>query len=109
MRRKSGKTVEETEDAAKMEPVIYIKTGEAAKPEYGMNLPVKPLVLRYMTAYIPSLLLVLAYVWSTGLQEPLAETAYRDIWINFTNLFVLLCIFNTAFYAYKKKKKTEKS
>ena len=72
--------------------------------ELCTNLPVKPLVLRYVTAYIPSLLLTFAYVWSTGLREPLAKTAYRDIWINFTRLFVLLSIINTAVHVYKKKR-----
>lgn len=42
--------------------------------------------------------------WFSGLREPLAKTAYRDIWINFTDLFVLLCIINTAIYVFKKKK-----
>ena len=39
----------------------------------------------------------------SGLREPLAKTAYRDIWINFTSLFVLLCIINTAICVFKKK------
>ena len=72
--------------------------------ELCTKLPVKPLILRYVTAYIPSLLLAFAYVWSTGLREPLAKTAYRDIWINFTSLFVLLCIINTVTLVYRKKK-----
>ena len=70
--------------------------------ELCTKLPVKPLILRYVTAYIPSLLLAFAYVWSTGLRVPLAKTAYRDIWINFTSLFVLLSIINTAVCAYKR-------
>ena len=73
--------------------------------ELCTNLPVKPLIPRYVTAYIPSLLLAFAYVWSTGLREPLAKTAYRDIWINFTSLFVLLCIINTVTLVYRKKKR----
>ena len=72
--------------------------------ELCTKLPVKPLILRYVTAYIPSLLLAFAYVWSTGLREPLAKTAYRDIWINFTSLFVLLCIINTVALVHKKKR-----
>ena len=71
--------------------------------ELCTNLPVKPLVLRYLIAYIPSQLLAFAYVWFSGLREPLAKTAYRDIWINFTGLFVLLCIINTVIYVFKKK------
>ena len=68
------------------------------------NLPGKPLALRYLIAYIPSQLLAFAYVWFSGLREPLAKTAYRDIWINFTSLFVLLCIINTVTLVYRKKK-----
>lgn len=71
--------------------------------ELCTNLPVKPLALRYLIAYIPSQLLAFAYVWFSGLREPLAKTAYRDIWINFTGLFVLLCIMNTVVYVFKKK------
>ena len=51
-----------------------------------------------------SQLLALAYVWFSGLRESLAKTAYRDIWINFTSLFVLLCIINTVIYVFKKKR-----
>ncbi len=68
------------------------------------NLPVKPLILRYLIAYIPSQLLAFTYVWFTGLREPLAKTAYRDIWINFTSLFIILCIINTVSDIRKKTK-----
>ena len=47
--------------------------------ELCTKLPVKPLILRYVTAYIPSLLLAFAYVWSTGLREPLAKSRNRII------------------------------
>ena len=68
------------------------------------NLPVKPFILRYLIAYIPSQLLAFSYVWFTGLREPLAKTAYRDIWINFTSLFIILCIINTISDIRKKPK-----
>ncbi len=68
------------------------------------NLPVKPLIFRYAAAYVPSLLLAFIYVWFSGLREELARTAYRDIWINFTGLFILLCIVNTVVCVYKKKR-----
>ena len=64
---------------------------------------IKPLILRYVTAYVPSQLLAFVYVWLSGFKEELAESAYRDIWINFTGLFVLLCIINTAVYFFKGK------
>lgn len=72
--------------------------------ELCTKLPVRPLILRYVAAYIPSQLLAFAYVWFTGLREPLARTAYRDIWINFTCLFVLLCLISAAVRVCRKKK-----
>ena len=65
------------------------------------DLPVKPLIFRYIIAYVPSQLLAFIYVWFSGLREELAKTAYRDIWINFTSLFTLLCIVNTMINIYK--------
>ena len=80
-----------------LDRAIVLLIGIAAF-ELCTNLPVKPLALRYLIAYIPSQLLAFACVWFSGLREPLAKTAYRDIWINFTSLFVLLCIINTVIY-----------
>ncbi len=68
------------------------------------DLPVKPLIFRYIIAYVPSQLLAFIYVWFSGLREELAETAYRDIWINFTSLFIILCIVNTMISIYKEKR-----
>ena len=45
--------------------------------ELCTSLPIKPLILRYVVAYIPSQLLAFAYVWFTSLREPLAKTAYH--------------------------------
>ncbi len=69
------------------------------------DLPVKPLIFRYMIAYVPSQLLAFLYVWLSGLREELAKTAYRDIWINFTSLFIILCIVNTIISIWKEKRK----
>ncbi len=67
------------------------------------NLSVKPLILRYIIAYIPSQLLAWIYVWFSGLREELARTAYRDIWINFTSLFILLCVIHTIISIHKRE------
>ena len=72
--------------------------------ELCTSLPIKSLILRYVAAYIPSQLLAFAYVWFTGLREPLAKTAYQDIWINFTGLFIVLSTANTIVGVYKKKR-----
>ena len=68
------------------------------------DLPVKPLIFRYIIAYVPSQILAFVYVWFSGLREELAKSAYRDIWINFTGLFVILCIINTIFSIRKAKR-----
>ena len=72
--------------------------------ELCTKLSVRPLILRYVIAYVPSQLLVFVYVWFCGFKEELAKTAYRDIWINFTSLFTLLCIISTVISIYKEKK-----
>lgn len=69
------------------------------------KLPVKPLVFRYVIAYVPSMLLAFLYVWFSGLREELAKTAYRDIWMNFTGLFILFCIVNAVWIFLRKKRK----
>jgi hypothetical protein len=71
------------------------------------SLTVKPLILRYVIAYIPSQLLAFAYVWFTGLREPLAKSAYQDIWINFTGLFVVLSLVSAAASFWKNKKRRQ--
>ena len=68
------------------------------------DLPIKPLIFRYIIAYVPSQLSAFGYVWFSGLREELAKTAYRDIWINFTSLFILLCIVNTIISIRKEKR-----
>lgn len=66
------------------------------------KLPVKSLIWRYVIAYVPSMMFAFAFVWFCGLREELAQTAYRDIWINFTGLFVLLCGISTVINVHSK-------
>ncbi len=82
---------------------VILLVGVAAF-ELCTGLPIKPLILRYVIAYIPSQLLAFVFVWFTGLREPLAKTAYQDIWINFTGLFIVLSAVNAIISAYKKKR-----
>ena len=48
------------------------------------NLKLKNYWLKVAVVYIPTLLLVFGYIGLTGLREPLASSAYRDIFINYT-------------------------
>jgi len=89
-----------------LDRAIILLIGAAAF-ELCTNLPVKPLILRYAIAYIPSLLLAFEYVWFTGLREPLAKSAYQDIWINFTGLFILLSAVNAVVSICRKRRGTE--
>ena len=75
--------------------------------ELYTSLPAKQLLFRYMITYIPSQLLAFGYIGFTGLRELLAETAYRDIWINFTGLFIMLCVIDTIVGICRKKQNQE--
>ncbi len=86
-----------------LDRAIILLIGIAAF-ELCIDLPVKPLIFRYIIAYVPSQLSAFGYVWFSGLREELAKTAYRDIWINFTSLFILLCIVNTIISIRKEKR-----
>jgi len=48
------------------------------------NLKLKNYWLKAAVVYVPTLLLVFGYIGLTGLREPLASSAYRDIFINYT-------------------------
>lgn len=48
--------------------------------------------LKVFIVYVPTLVLVFAYVWVGGLREPLAASAYRDIFINYSIGFVFASI-----------------
>ena len=78
--------------------------------ELLIHFNVKNRILSSFFAYIPTLLLVLGYVWLSGFREPLAEGAYLDIFINFTMLFLLVSlIYNLSDIASRKKKDKEVS
>ena len=62
------------------------------------ELIIKPMVLRYAVSYIPTVLLAFFYVWSTSFRENLAQSAYMDVWINFTSMFVIFCIVHFIVY-----------
>lgn len=68
------------------------------------KLTIKPLLLRYVVSYIPTLLLAFFYVWTTSFREKLAQSAYSDIWINFTGMFILFCLIDFVVCKYKNKK-----
>jgi uncharacterized membrane protein YiaA len=55
-------------------------------------LPGKSAVLRYVIAYAVSMVVVFFYVWVEGHFEELHPNAYRDIFLNFTIVFVVVAV-----------------
>ena len=58
--------------------------------EMSKRLPVKNVFLRSFLVYLPTMLLAFGFVWLNQFIEPLAESAYRDIFINYTGLFLIV-------------------
>lgn len=72
--------------------------------EMATKLPIKNILIRMITTYIPTMLLTFFYVWTTSFREPLSSSAYKDIFINYTGLFLIVSII--AIILEKKKLKS---
>lgn len=48
--------------------------------------------LSYLVPYVISLAVVMAYVWLTGFVEPLHPDAYRDVFLNFTAVAIVVIV-----------------
>ena len=75
--------------------------------EMARRLPIKNVVLRAIVTYIPTMALAFGFVWLNQFIEPLAKSAYMDIFINYTGLFLIVCavLFAGAFINKKKRNK----
>ena len=56
------------------------------------RLPVKNLLLRALLVYIPTMAMAFGFVYLNQFIEPLAASAYRDIFINYTALFIIVSV-----------------
>ncbi|MBQ1347858.1 MAG: hypothetical protein IIY58_00660 [Aeriscardovia sp.] len=72
--------------------------------ELAMHLPVKNLLLRSVLVYIPTMALAFGFVWLNHFIEPLAQSAYRDIFINYTSLFVIVSLVALIRHRIRQKK-----
>lgn len=72
--------------------------------EMAIRLPVKNILLRSILVYIPTMGLAFGFVWLNQFIEPLAKTAYRDIAINYTALFVIVSVIAIIRYNRKQRK-----
>ncbi len=70
--------------------------------ELAAKLPMKNTALKMLGAYLPTMALALLYVYTTSFREPLAPSAYRDIFVNYTGLFLILSVI-TAVAGRKRK------
>ncbi|MBE6118491.1 MAG: hypothetical protein E7188_08115 [Erysipelotrichaceae bacterium] len=68
---------------------VIVLIGVAAY-EMANRLPVKNVLLRSVLIYVPTMGLAFGFVWLNQFIEPLAESAYRDIFINYTGLFIVV-------------------
>lgn len=58
--------------------------------ELATKIPIKNLFMRSIVVYIPTMGLAFGFIWLNQFIEPLAKSAYRDIFINYTSLFVIV-------------------
>ena len=74
--------------------------------EMATRAPIKNAVLRAVAVYIPTMAMAFGLVWMNQFIEPLAETAYRDIFINYTGLYIIVSA--AAVIRSDRKKRTGK-
>lgn len=72
------------------------------------NLNMKNYWLKALVVYIPTLLLAFVYIWLVGFRDKLANSAYRDIFFNYTIGFVIVSIFGYITNILKNKKTKER-
>lgn len=70
---------------------VIVLTGVTAY-EMATRMPVKNIFLRSIVVYIPTMGLAFGFIWLNQFIEPLAKSAYKDIFINYTSLFVIVSI-----------------
>jgi hypothetical protein len=77
--------------------------------ELCIHIKTKYRIMNAIIGYVPTLLLAFGYVWLAELREPLAKSAYRDIFINYTMMFLCVSvIYNLIDIVRKKESKTGK-
>jgi UDP-N-acetylmuramyl pentapeptide phosphotransferase/UDP-N-acetylglucosamine-1-phosphate transferase len=74
--------------------------------ELCIHIKTKYRIMNAFIGYIPTLLLAFGYVWLAGLREPLSKSAYRDIFINYTMMFLCVSVIYNIINLVKKKERT---
>lgn len=68
------------------------------------NIRLKSQLLSWLIIYAIAMTIVFVYVWITGFFEPLHKNAYRDIFLNFTTIGVVIGIINSIMEKRKEKR-----
>jgi len=71
------------------------------------NLKIKNYWLKAFIVYIPTLFLAFVYIWLVGFRDTLANSAYRDIFLNYTIGFMIVSVFGYITNILKNKKTEE--
>lgn len=69
-------------------------------------LPIKNVILKALFVYVPTIAFAIFTVWLSQYIEPLAENAYRDAFINYTDLFILASITAVIVKRYGSREKS---
>ena len=69
------------------------------------TLPVRSKLKKAVLIYVPTMALVFLLVFLSGFIDPLAKHAYRDIFINYTGLFVIISVVSQIVDGIRKRKK----
>ena len=72
--------------------------------ELAIHLPIKNIFFRTVIVYVVTLACAFFTVWSTQFIEPLAKSAYKDIFMNYTGLFIVIAIIIVIFQKIRHKK-----
>lgn len=76
--------------------------------EMATKMPIKNILLRSIVVYIPTMGLAFGFIWLNQFIEPLAKSAYKDIFINYTSLFVIVSIVAIIRNSIKQKRNGKK-
>ncbi len=68
-------------------------------------LPIKNVILQALIVYVPTMAFAIFTVWLSQYIEPLAENAYRDAFLNYTDLFILASVTVAIVKRYENKEK----
>ncbi|NMW85289.1 hypothetical protein HKO22_06000 [Peptoniphilus sp. AGMB00490] len=72
--------------------------------EMVKHLPIKNIFLRMVITYVVALACVFFTVWLTQFVEPLTKSAYKDVSINYTGLFIVVAVIAVIFQKIRQKK-----